>query len=100
MRSVLYLDVATATRALLGMPEADRETACADMLQQADLADRYARRLGRLHADWGNGTLLAVARKWPLAPEASFNDPAYRACFSLVLQALDKHLQVWKCKPD
>jgi hypothetical protein len=29
------------------------------------VADRYRRRLGRPHPDWGNGSLMAVARSEP-----------------------------------
>lgn len=90
MRPVLYLDVAAAARALLPLPPGERDRVCRLILRDADWADRYTRRLKRMHPGWGNGTLLAAARQWPLAAESTFDDPAYRACFALVLGHLDR----------
>lgn len=90
MRPVLYLDVAAAARALLALPAGERDSVCGFMLRDADWADRYTRRLQRMHPVWGNGTLLAAARQWPLAAEPTFDDPAYRSCFALVLRHLDR----------
>ena len=88
MRTVLSSDVSGAARALLEVPEERRAALCARMLQEADWADRYTRRLGRVHVLWGNGTLLGAARARRLAPERDFGDREYCACFHMVIEAL------------
>jgi hypothetical protein len=88
MRTVLASDVTAAARALLAVPEARRMSLCTRMLQEADWADRYTRRMGQQHVLWGNGTLLAAARVRRLAPERDFGDREYCACFQMVVEAL------------
>lgn len=88
MRRVLYGDVSNAARVLLRVPEAARARLCARLLAEAEYADRHMRRTGRAHPLWGNGSLMAAARKRMLAPEPGFDDPDYCACFEMVLQAL------------
>ncbi|MEM9968324.1 MAG: hypothetical protein AAF755_09510 [Pseudomonadota bacterium] len=88
MRPVLYSDVSAAARVLTALPEPARRKTCVQMIEQADIADRYVRRMARLHPMWGNGTLAAVARLHSLGPEHSFDDPAFSQCFALVLHSL------------
>ena len=76
MRSVHYSDVSAAARALLRLPEEAREAQCAQMMTQADWADRFVGRLGKLHPLWGNGTLGDVACSKGLAAEPSCLAPA------------------------
>jgi hypothetical protein len=93
MRTVLLSDVSAAARVLLGVPKFQRARLCARMLREADHADRYLRKQGKLHPKWGNGTLLAVARTRPLSSEPSFDDVDYCSCFELVLRGLRYHLR-------
>lgn len=88
MRPVLLSDVTAAARVLLGVAAARRIACCERMIREADHADRYVRRSGRLHPDWGNGTLLAAARTRPLQAEPGFDDLVYCECFEIVLHAL------------
>ena len=88
MRPVMLSDVTAAARVLLGVAAAQREECCVAMLREAEHADRYTRRLGRLHPVWGNGTLLAAARTRRLQPEPSFDNLAYCACVEMVLRTL------------
>ena len=92
MRPVLHLDVATAARALLAMRAAEREDGCQQILRQADVADGYTQARNHPHPVWGNGTMLAVARRYPLADEPSFDDPNYLSCFMMVLAGLKRRL--------
>ena len=49
-------------RVLLALDDTQWST-CADrLIWQAGVADKYRRRLGKPHADWGNGSLMAVAQ--------------------------------------
>ncbi|TDK49847.1 hypothetical protein [Antarcticimicrobium luteum] len=92
MRPVLHGDVCCAARALLAAAPEDRGALCRQILNQAWAADRYRRRHGRLHPRWGNGSLMAAARKHPMADEPGFDDPGYRHCFVMVLRALGARL--------
>ena len=88
MRPVLHGDVSNAARVLLNVQQMLRADLCARMIQEADAADAFARREGRLHPLWGNGSLMSAARKRILADEPSFDDADYCACFELVLRGL------------
>lgn len=98
MRTVFYSDVSAAARVLLGTPPAFRAQVCIRMLREAEVADRFMRRLGKLHPKWGNGTLLATARRRHLNAEPSFDNPEYCDCFRHVLLALHGHPSVSICK--
>ncbi|WP_323764909.1 hypothetical protein [Marinovum sp.] len=88
MRPVLHGDVTAAARALLMVPESAREALCHRMIEEADFADRYAKRLGRPHRLWGNGTLMAAARARPLADEPALGEARYCRCLEQVFRAL------------
>jgi len=88
MRPLLHADVTSAARALLMVPEMARWGLCRRMLNEAELAFAHVRRTGRAHADWGDGSLMASARRRPLAPEPFLDDLGYCSCLEMVLQAL------------
>ena len=88
MRPVLHGDLSSAARALLAAPPEQREALCARLFHQAEAADRFRLCEGRLHPEWGNGSLMAAARKYPLKPEPDFDDTAYCHCMVLILRSL------------
>lgn len=88
MRPVLHGDVSNAARALLHVPRVLRKDLCARLIAEAEAADIHARREGRLHPMWGNGSLMSAARKRILADEPTFDDADYCACFEMVLRGL------------
>ncbi|MGD9862291.1 MAG: hypothetical protein AB7S99_03670 [Pseudodonghicola sp.] len=88
MRPVLHGDLSSAARALLAVPPAARAGLCARLLEQAEQADAFRLRNGRLHPRWGNGSLMAAARRQPLADEPGLDDPDYCRCVAMVLRAL------------
>lgn len=88
MRPVLHGDVSAAARALLTAPPPHRDRLCARMIAEAELADRHVAVTGRLHPQFGNGSLMAAARSRPLADEPSFDDTDYCQCFETVLRHL------------
>lgn len=98
MRSLRYSDVSAAARVLVVTPPAFRAQVCLGMIREAEYADRFAKRLGKLHPKWGNGTLLATARRRRLGREPSFSDPEYCACFQQVLATLHGPLSSVGCK--
>ncbi len=88
MRPVLHGDVTAAARALLLVAPEAREALCRRMIEEADFADRYAKRLGRPHRLWGNGTLMAAARARPLADEPGLGEERYCRCLETVFRLL------------
>ncbi|APZ55064.1 hypothetical protein [Salipiger abyssi] len=91
MRPVLHGDLICAACALLSVPQGQRWRAARDLVARADAADRYRRRIGRAHAEWGNGTLMSAALSQAIAPERRLDDPDYADCLILVLEALRCH---------
>jgi hypothetical protein len=88
LRPVLPGDVSCAARALLAVPEAARNSFLETILKGAAAAALHVQREGRLHPVWGNGSLMAAARRFPLAEEPDYSDPDYCRCTVLVLEAL------------
>ena len=84
----MHGDVSAAARVLFRLPPEERAEACADMIDVAKTADRFRSKIGRVHAKLGNGSLMAVARKRPMAAEPSFDNADYCRCFALVLHAI------------
>ncbi|MFT5626597.1 MAG: hypothetical protein ACI9PY_001275 [Ascidiaceihabitans sp.] len=88
MRPVLHSDLTAAARVLLLEPEIKRSEIVSKMMQEAQYADRYTRRLGKPHPQWGNGTLAAAAQKYVMADEPSMDSSEYCKCLTLVLGSL------------
>ena len=93
MRPVLHGDLTALARHLLILPPPARRHACARIIAEADAADRYRKRFGRLHPKWGNGTLMAAARRRVLANEPPLHHEDYARCLILVLGALAERRQ-------
>ena len=87
-RPVLPGDVCSAARALLAVPEQDRDDLCQTLFDGAGIALSYSLESGRIHSIWGDGTLSAAARRYPLADEPALDDPQYLRCMIRILMAL------------
>lgn len=90
MRTVLISDIRALAAVLLAVPEAARQTLCRRVVGQAEWSDRYMRRCGRPHPDWGNGTLLDAAARFEQVRGKGFEDSGYCACFEIALAQLRK----------
>jgi len=88
MRPVLHGDVVAAARALRAVPAAQRPRLVRRIIAAAEFADRYRRRVGRAHPDFGGGSLMAAAGAWPRRPEPLLDDPDYLGCLACVIEAL------------
>ncbi|MBK5947400.1 hypothetical protein CCR83_13340 [Rhodobacter veldkampii DSM 11550] len=88
MRQITLGDVTAVARALMLVPGPARIALLDWMLDAAGAADRYRKRLGRVHPHWGNGSLMAVARRGRLMPEPWLTEPDYLDCLGLVIAAL------------
>lgn len=59
MRRCLIGDLLAAADCVAGMAGAERRRHLARLLDEAHAAHRYARRFGRPHPVWGDGSLMA-----------------------------------------
>lgn len=89
-RRVIYADVATLARALLMVPATRRPRLAQHILTCANYAHRYAARLKKPHPRWGDGSVDAAARSFPIAAPKRFDDLEYCLCFQAALSA-------WMC---
>lgn len=94
MRAVSYSDVLTLAQGLRAVPEAARVALCRRVFFEAITADRYVRRLRKLHPHWGNGTLSAAASRRERAAVAVFDDADFCQCFEIILAQLRKRPRV------
>ncbi|MCP3969402.1 MAG: hypothetical protein GY717_03620 [Rhodobacteraceae bacterium] len=88
MRPVLHGDVVAAARVLYRMPIRLRPDAMKRMLCQASMADRYRLVTGRLHPEWGDGSLMVAALAKAPPPEPRLDDRDYCGCMAMVFEAL------------
>lgn len=88
MRPVLHGDVTAAARALYLLPEEERGSALARLMDEARWADAYRKRTGRAHPFWGDGSLMAAALRRPVAKEPVLSDADYCRCLIRVFEAL------------
>ncbi len=89
MRPVGLDDLRTAARALMAVPPDNRAAHCAALFNRARQADRYVKRLRKLHPEWGDGSLRAAARSGALGQKCWLGEREYRACCQLILSMLD-----------
>lgn len=90
MRRLLIGDLLAAARVLAPVAPAERAPLMDRLLLQAHAAHLYAKRFGRGHPVWGNGSLMARALREPAADLA----PA-RLQLALLALVIDR-LQRWR----
>ena len=88
MRAIYYSDVTAAARALCSVASYQRADLCKQMIREADIADRFTRRLGKAHLVFGRGTLHETATLRACVPEPGFDDQDYCASMVQVLELL------------
>jgi hypothetical protein len=88
MRPLLPGDLDCAVAVVMAQPPEARAGVAAELLAQADLADRFRKRLGRAHPVYGTGSLMSAALGWPDAPRGRVHDTSYCAALIVVLTAV------------
>jgi len=91
MRPVQIYDLTTVARVLLALPEGQRRFVSRRIVMAADVADRFRKRTGRAHPDFGTGTLQSASRGYSQAAEPASCGTAFRACLCVVLETLAAH---------
>ena len=87
MRAVLDGDLITLARAVMLWPEEHRVERLHRLFDQVHAADRYCKRLRRVHPCWGNGAILSMALRMPRA-RAGPGDPRYLSALCCVCAGL------------
>lgn len=88
MRPIHLSDIHFAACALQGIPHADQPSHLRAALVQADIADRYRKRLRRAHPHYGLGTLTsALSDRGPITEPIS-DDHEYLQSMLVVVQGL------------
>ena len=93
MRTILLGDVVAAARVLLALPDGRRAAAMDQMLDQAHVAHKVFKRLGRPHPGWGDGSLMSRALASPQCREPFVSDPRYISVLVAVLEALLRRIE-------
>ena len=89
MRTVTHGDIVAAACLARGIAEDGRCAFILRLLDQAHSADKYRKRTGCAHPLWGDGTLMAVARKNRTAQsEPFFSDVDYLETIATVIETL------------
>jgi hypothetical protein len=86
MRALLHVDVVTAARALLSFPAAKRRAVCDRLFDTAQAADKYRKRYGRYHRQFGSGSLASACWNLDLNPEPFLSDREYAHCMKVVFE--------------
>ncbi|MBL4811324.1 MAG: hypothetical protein JKX69_02950 [Rhodobacteraceae bacterium] len=89
MRPLLPGDLDAAVRLALPLRADQRAGALRLLLQQADTADRYRKRLGRAHPAYGDGSLMAAAQGGARLPLPAYCNRAYCTTLASVLAAIE-----------
>lgn len=88
MRRVHLTDLNIATRVLMAADESCRHGIAAELIANAQIADRYRKRTGRNHFVWGAGSLADACRNHPRAMRPLGCDPLFLTCLATVITAL------------
>lgn len=88
MRRVGLADIVDSARALASVDPDLRDRLICQIINHAHKDDTFRRRTGRFARAGSNGSLGAIARQFKLA-KSDLNDPDFRRCLRLVLEAID-----------
>lgn len=88
MRAVHLSDLNLGARTLLCAREKDRPWIMKTLLEQAHTADKYRKRTGKAHPQFGNGTLSAACGGFARAPMPDRCDPHYLRCLADVIKGI------------
>lgn len=96
MRKCLLGDVVEAAALIAARPANEHAQLANQLITQADYAHRYAKRFGRAHSLWGNGSLMARALAEPGPRNYAPGAPAFLQALSLVSATLAAHKSAFR----
>lgn len=98
MRHIGIADLYHAARAVQAVPPSKRERFCRELLWRAHVADKYVKRLGKLHPEWGDGSLRAAALAQIHMNQSGRVSLDLRGCMSTVLHCLSYSRDAAVCR--
>jgi len=96
VRQVGLCDLHHAARAVQIVPCAYQTDVCRVIIWRAHVADKYVKRLGKLHPEWGDGSLRAAALMHPCAPVQSGATRDYLAALACVTSCLLDRAKIFR----
>lgn len=91
MRAIHLTDLNLAVRTLLAVPMRDQVALMKRLLVMARTADKFRKRIGRVHLVFGNGSLGAACQRFPKVPMPDRCDHTYLDCLQIVVTELRNH---------
>jgi hypothetical protein len=88
MRRCLAGDLLSAAEAIAAAAPGAQDPLARRLIQQADAAHRYAKRFGRAHPHWGNGSLMSRALLMSPHPATDRQSPAFLEALALIATLL------------
>lgn len=88
MRPIYPGDLDLVTRTLLACDARNRRALAQRIVQQAQTADRYRKRLGKPHPAFGTGSLISAAQGFPRKNASGACNGAYLASLAVLIQTL------------
>jgi hypothetical protein len=85
MRPVQLADLDMAARVLVLVETGDRSRLAAEMCTKAHVADKYRKRIGRPHPEFGVGSLMAAAASYDKCSRPDACTIAYLECLQVVI---------------
>ena len=98
MRAVHLSDLNMAARALLAAPERRRRNLVRLLIQNACLADTYRKKTGKVHPQYGDGSLCAACQPMTKAAMPDRCDPDYLECLGIVIEGLLGRVTMKNCE--
>ena len=97
MRRCLPGDLIEAATLIAASETCDKSAICATLIDQADAAHRYAKRFGRAHPLWGNGSLMARALAETANRRVAQNSEGFLSALALVAHTLSQRKRARAC---
>jgi hypothetical protein len=88
MRRCLAGDILAAARVVAAADPARRKPLAQSLIAEADAAHRYAKRKGRAHPLWGNGSLMSRVLLLPPRPQINQQSADFLTALALIAQLL------------
>jgi hypothetical protein len=90
MRALLHVDVVTLARVLLSVEAEKRSETCDQLFDRAHAADKYRKRFGRIHMNYGRGDLASACWDEKKRSEPFLSDRDYAQCMRVILDRVLK----------
>ena len=93
------MDLHHAACALQCVHRTKRMGFCRELIWRAQVADKYVKRLRKLHPEWGDGSLCAAAIRHQIAGLSQVRSSEFNECLSIFLNVLLEKRRV-RSTPD